>query len=142
MSWWNPFSTEAGNGKTSEQLDAEAAELDRQRAARKKAEADYLESEGFSSSAAELRDREEAWQREHKQNLQRQDAALLETPGQAFAAEWYAGTERLAGATGSAIGHTIKTIFKSVHWSIWLGLILIGAWKLGLLDKLWKRITS
>lgn len=142
MPWWNPFSTESNAGKTSDELDAEMRVLDAQRSGRREAEAQRLEDEGFNSEAAALRDREEQWRREHELNLQRQDAALLETPGAAFSAEWYAGTERLSSATGTALGATLKTIFKSVHWSIWLGLILFGLWKLGLLDKVWRRVNA
>ena len=142
MPWWNPFSTEGNDGQTTAELDARGAAQDALRARQREDQARDFEDAGLQAEADTERAASAAWQRAHKDNIATQDAALLETPGSAFAAEWYAGTERLAGAGTSAILATVKTVFKSIPWPVWIAAILYALWKLGLMDKLWKKVSQ
>lgn len=131
MSWWNPFSTEANNGKTTEQLDAELAALDAARAARKAAEADALDESGFTLEADNLRNIESVWQAQHAANLDSEKEALKETPLDAFTDELDARASALGAAGDSVITKTLATIFRAVPWWVWIALAVGGFFYFG-----------
>ena len=98
MSWWNPFSTEANNGKSTEQLDAERAQLDAQRAAKKEEQAQALDLAGYGDEAQTVRQAQAEWTRQHNDNLAREAASLEETPWDAFSTELDARASALGNA--------------------------------------------
>lgn len=142
MIW--PWSTNANNGKTGDQLDAERAELARQRAARRAAEAAAAEEEGDYATADAVRQAEEAWQRQNAANLQREQQANEYTVSDAFAEGWDQGAGNVRRFVGDTVSATTGTVFKLLPWWLWLVLLVAGAFILnqqtgGLLSSLVRR---
>jgi hypothetical protein len=142
MSWWNPFQTAANNGKTAEQLDAELAALDRDRAARKEAEARALEASGFYDEAEEIRDASAAWQFEHAENIDRQNAALEETVGDAFGIGWNEGAGNVRRTIGGTVTGVVGTVWKLLPWWLWLVIIAVALQYFGFLRPLVGMFTK
>lgn len=136
MPWWNPFSTDANNGKTSEQLDAELAALDAQRAAKKEAEAQWFDDQGFNVLATQAREEQAAWQEAHAANLERQaEAQNAQTVGQAFGEGWEDGVANVRGAVDGAVKWTLGSVFGALPWYLWLAGLVFLLWKLGLFKR-------
>lgn len=141
MFW--PFNTNANNGKTGEQLDAERAQLDRDRAARIAARAESLEEEGDYNAAQELRAEQDEYARQQAENYRREQEALQVTVGDEFAAGIDDGARNVRNAVGDTVKATVGTTFKLLPW--WLWLVILGAAALwingqtGILTMLWNR---
>jgi hypothetical protein len=121
------FGTEANNGKTNEELNAEAQALDEARRRRKEEQARQLEEAGFADEAELVRDQQEDWERQHAANFDSQERAINDySVGDAFKD----GLDEGAGNVRNTIGGTIKgvvgTVFKLLPWWLWL-VIVLGA---------------
>lgn len=139
MSWWNPFSSEAGNGKTQAELDAELRELDRQRAAQRETEARDFEDAGLQEEADASRAASLAWQRTHAENLERQAATDEATPWDVFQDELGNQADARRKTFTEIITTSVGTLFRLIPWPVWLGAAIWLAWQMGWLTKLFKK---
>lgn len=137
-----PFSTNANNGKTGEQLDAELAELDRQRNARKAAEAQALEDAGFDTEADDLRQDTANWNDLHEGNLDRQNEALQETVGDAFGIGWNEGAGNVRKTIGGTVTGVVGTVWKLLPWWLWIIIIAVVLQYFGFLRPLVGMFTK
>ena len=107
MPWWNPFSTDANDGQTAEELDA------RQRAV----EADYRARHDPNPE----RDRQV------DEHLNRQEAEDdYSTVRDEFARGWHEGEDNIRNAVGSTIKGTLGTVWNLLPVWVWLALA-VGA---------------
>ena len=104
MPWWNPFSTDANDGQTAEEIDAKLRER----------EADYQRKHAPDEDRAAQVDA----------HFDRQEADDdFSTVGDEFARGWHEGEDNIRNTIGSTIKGALGTVYRIVPWWVWLALL-------------------